>query len=398
LRRARLAATMGLRTMEPLMQDGSAAAPPANRDRLRYIDTLRAVAALLVVWLHSVQTLARVNPQTGRNAYIDLIDRIDVGHVGVVVFFLISGFVIPFSIRRDAPAPARAFLVKRFFRIFPAYWLSVPLAAAAIWWLWKQPFGGRELAWNFTLLQGALGYRNAEGVYWTLPVELVYYLVCTALLLTRSLFDPRRVALVAAALLVAFAALVSNFGRTRPLLDYGTVFWFLNLSIMLWGTLYRSRMDAPHAFDRTTSALYWMLLVAYLAVLPIAAPFTKTAFGTSWTWAYAAGFAIFVAGTRFVRVETRMTDWLGRISYSIYLFHVIVFTAIEWWLLQHPVGSAWRTQPFALYVAAGVVAVLAASTLSWALVEKPGMRLGHRLASRLERHANPLRASPAECR
>src|SRR5690349_14535879 len=103
---------MGLQETEPLMQDGSAAAPPANRDRFRYIDTLRAIAALLVVWLHSVQTLARVNPETGRNAYIDLIDRLDVGHVGVVVFFLVSGFVIPFSIRRDAPAPARAFLVK----------------------------------------------------------------------------------------------------------------------------------------------------------------------------------------------------------------------------------------------------------------------------------------------
>jgi len=375
------------------MQDGSAATLPARRDRLRYIDTLRGIAALLVVWLHSVQTLARVNPQTGHNAYIDLIEQIDVGHVGVVVFFLISGFVIPFSIKRDAPAPARAFLVKRFFRIFPAYWLSVPFAAVAIWWLWKQSFGGRELAWNFTLLQSALGYRNAEGVYWTLPVEIVYYVLCAALLLTRSLFEPRRVVLAAAALLVAFVALLSNWGRTRPLLEYATVFWFLNLSIMLWGTLYRSHNDAPHAFDRTTSALYWMLLVAYLAVLPVASLFTKSAFGTSWIWAYGAGFAIFIAGTRFVRIQTRVTDWLGRISYSIYLFHVIVLTAIEWWLLQQPVGSVWRTQPFALYVAIGLVAVLAASTLTYTLVEKPGMWLGHRLASRWERRAQPPAAS-----
>jgi peptidoglycan/LPS O-acetylase OafA/YrhL len=382
------------------MQDGSAAAPPANRDRLRYIDTLRAIAALLVVWLHSVQTLARVNPETGRNAYIATIDRIDVGHVGVVVFFLISGFVIPFSIKRDAEAPARAFLVKRFFRIFPAYWLSVPLAAGAIWWLWKQSFGGAELAWNFTLLQGALGYRNAEGVYWTLPVELVYYLVCTALLLTRSLFDPRRVALVATALLVLFVLLVLplwKWGRTLPLLDYGSTFWFLNLSIMLWGTLYRSRIDARHAFDRTTSALYRVLFVAYLAVLPIASLFTKTAFAASWTWVYVAGILIFIAGTRFVRMQTRVTDWLGRISYSIYLFHVILFTAIEYWLLKQPIGSIWRTQPFALYVVAGLAIVFAASTLTYVLVEKPGMRLGHRLASRWERRAQPP-AAPGDTR
>jgi peptidoglycan/LPS O-acetylase OafA/YrhL len=162
---------------------------------------------------------------------------------------------------------------------------------------------------------------------------------------------------------------------------------------MLWGTLYRTRRDAPHTFDRTTSVLHRILFVAYFAVLPVAALFTKTAFGISWTWAYAAGFAIFVAGTRFVRIETRVTDWLGRISYSIYLFHVILFTAIEWWLLRQPLGSVWRTQPFALYVAVGLVIVLAAATLTYTLVEKPGIWLGHRLASRWERRAKPLPAA-----
>lgn len=377
------------------MQDGSTAMPPANRDRLRYIDTLRAIAALLVVWLHSVQTLARVNPATGRNWYIDTVALIDVGHVGVVVFFLISGFVIPFSIKRDAPAPARAFLVKRFFRIFPAYWLSVPLAAGAVWWLWKQPFGGRELAWNFTLLQGALGYRNAEGVYWTLPVEIVYYLVCTALLLTRSLFDPRRVAVVSAVLLVVYAVLIPMFGRPGARLDYERAQWFLNLSIMLWGTLYRSHADARaelRKLDGIANVLFWTLLAGYVVLLPLLAWKASTAYMQNSLWTYVAGFAIFLIGTRLVRIATRVTDWLGRISYSIYLFHVIVFTMLEWWLLSLPQGSLWRTQPFWIYVAAGVAIVLAVATLTYYLVEKPGMRLGHRLAARWEARAQ---AAPA---
>ena len=366
------------------MQDGSAAAPPANRDRLRYIDTLRAIAALLVVWLHSVQAFGRVNPASGRNWYIDTVANVDVGHVGVVVFFLISGFVIPFSIKRDAAAPARAFLVKRFFRIFPAYWLSVPLAAGAIWWLWKQPFGGRELAWNFTLLQGVLGYRHAEGVYWTLPVEFVYYFICTALLLTRSLFNARRVALASAALFAVFAALVPTFGRPPPPLDYDGAFWFLNLSLMLWGTLYRSRVDASAArrqMDRVANGLFWTLLAGYVVFLPILAKWTASPFVFAWLKTYVIGFAIFLAGTRIVRIETRVTDWLGRISYSTYLFHVIVFMAIEWWLLQQAQGSVWRTQAFAVYVAAGVVVVLVVATVTHALVEKPGIWLGRRIAA-----------------
>jgi peptidoglycan/LPS O-acetylase OafA/YrhL len=376
------------------MQDGSTATPRANRDRLRYIDTLRAIAALLVVWLHSVQTFGRVNPATGRDWYIDTVANVDVGHVGVVVFFLISGFVIPFSIKRDAQAPARAFLVKRFFRIFPAYWLSVPFAAGAVWWLWKQPFGGRELAWNFTLLQGALGYRNAEGVYWTLPVELVYYLVCTALLLTRSLFDARRVAIAAAVLFVVYAVLVPMFGRPGARLDYDRAQWFLNLSIMLWGTLYRNHVDARaelRKLDGIAHVLFWALLVGYVLVLPLLAWKTSTAYMQNSLWTYVIGFAIFLVGTRLVRIETRVTDWLGRISYSIYLFHVIVFMTIEWWLLSLPQGSVWRTQPFWIYVAGGLAVVLAVATLTYYLIEKPGMRLGHRLATRWE--ASPAPAS-----
>jgi peptidoglycan/LPS O-acetylase OafA/YrhL len=80
-----------------------------------------------------------------------------------------------------------------------------------------------------------------------------------------------------------------------------------------------------------------------------------------------------------------VTDWLGRISYSTYLFHVIVFMAIEWWLLRQPAGSWWRTQPFGLYAASGLVVVLAVASLVYAAVEKPGMRLGHRLAAAWER-------------
>jgi peptidoglycan/LPS O-acetylase OafA/YrhL len=367
-----------------------------NAERMRYIDTLRAVAALLVVWLHAAGTFNRVGSEATQDHswFTTWPSRIDVGHIGVVVFFLISGFVIPFSIRADRPAPGLSFLIKRFFRIFPAYWLSVPLAAATGFWIWGTRFDTHELLVNFTLLQYAFGVRAAEGVYWTLPVELVFYLLCVVLLWSRSLFATRRIGLLATLLAAVFAAILPTYAHGRVLIGETALFWSLNLSVMFWGMLYRGRCDAaPIDRDRFGGIVLWGLFVFYVAILPLIA-LASSAYMRNTLVTYVIGFAIFLIGTR-LRIETRLTDWLGRISYSIYLFHVIVFLAIEWWLLHQPEGSWWRTRPFAVYTTAGVLVVLAVASLVHVAVERPGIRLGHRLAARV---SAPRRLPPVDAR
>ena len=352
-------------------------------ERLRYVDALRAIAALLVVWLHAIAAFGRISPETQATGgwFRAVVANVDVGHVGVVVFFLISGFVIPFSILPDRAAPVGSFAIKRFFRIYPAYWVSVPLAALAVFWIWGTAFSAREVLVNLTLLQDVFGVRAAEGVYWTLLVELVFYALCIVLLLARSLFDMRRVALVATALGLVFVVVQASHWARHLFIASNAPYWFLNLSVMFCGALFRSRWDdGVGARDRLADVLLGALVVVYVLVLPTGAWLVLgPQHNTPLT--YAVGFAIFMLGTRVLRIETRVSDWLGRISYSIYLFHVIVFTAIEWWLLKQPAGSAWRTQHLGVYSAVGLAAVLVVASLSYRLVEKPGIRLGHRLAT-----------------
>ncbi len=380
----------------PEPSETSPVASIRNAERMRYIDTLRAVAALLVVWLHAAGMFNRIGPETAQDHrwFTAWPGRIDVGHIGVVVFFLISGFVIPFSIRPDRPAPALSFLIKRFFRIFPAYWLSVPLAAATGFWIWGTRFDTHELLVNLTLLQYALGVRAAEGVYWTLPVELVFYLLCVGLLWSRSLFATRRIGMLAAFLAAIFAVILPTYGHGRALIGENALFWSLNLSVMFWGMLYRSRCDAaPIDRDRFGAVVLWGLLFFYVVILPLIS-LASTGYMRNTLATYVIGFAIFLFGTR-VRIETRLTDWLGRISYSIYLFHVIVFLAIEWWLLHQPEGSWWRARPFGVYAGTGVLVVLAVASLVYFAVERPGIRLGHRLAARV---SAPRRLQAIEAR
>jgi len=370
--------------MEERQQAAATGSISASGPRLRYIDALRGIAALLVLWLHVANSYHALSAQTATQArwLNDFVSQIDIGRIGVVVFFLISGFVIPFSIHPQSSAPVAGFAIRRFFRIYPAYWLSVPLAAVAFYWWPGQPFGAGEFLVNLTLTQDVFGVRPAEGLYWTLLVELAFYALCIALLLTRSLYSPRRIAALSASLAALHVFAMFMYWLKMPIMSVAASFWLLHLSVMLWGTSYRLRAGVETR-DRLAEIALWSLALFYIAVLPIAATLAIHRL-PNYTIPYAIGFVVFLVGTGVLRIETRLTDWLGRISYSVYLFHPIVFQPVLMWLMRQPVGSPWRTQHLAVYLVINLALTLVAASLIFRFVERPAIRLGHRIAARRE--------------
>lgn len=349
--------------------------------RLRYIDTLRAVAAFLVLWLHVSETYSRLDPIGANGHWMHAVaTSVDFGRIGVVAFFLISGFVIPYSLRADRPAPITTFAIKRLLRIYPAYWLSVPLGVLTTYWLWGRPFGLGDFLVNLTLLQDFFGVQAAEGLYWTLLVELVFYALCVVLFMVRSLHNLRRIC----ALAIVFVALHALAMFTRwlgtPVMDSTLAFWWLNLSVMLCGTLFRACViERSVANDRWLHLGAASLLIFYLVVYP-AATIWAVGFEHNAAIAYALGALLFIAGTTVARVRTRLTDHLGRISYSIYLFHPVVFQPLLWWLLRQPADSWWRTQHLGVYLLVNAVLTILLADVVYRWVEAPCIRLGHRWA------------------
>ena len=79
------------------------------------------------------------------------------------------------------PHAVRRFVISRFFRLYPAYWLSLTAALVVLVVAAHQHVDAREVAANVTVLQQFIGIENVLGIYWTLQIELIFYALCVGL-------------------------------------------------------------------------------------------------------------------------------------------------------------------------------------------------------------------------
>jgi len=110
-------------------------------------------------------------------------DSIELGHCGVGLFFLISGFVIPFSLNKVG---GLNFVIRRFFRIYPMYvaglsLTTVSLLLSAHYSSLPFTYTAYDFAANATLLRDVFHSVSMDKVNWTLIVEVRFYLLCVLL-------------------------------------------------------------------------------------------------------------------------------------------------------------------------------------------------------------------------
>ncbi len=406
------------------MSEGTAA--PAGT-RLSWLDALRGLAALAVVYWH-LGRHAVLAPPPGTRAWLDI------GKWGVVVFFLISGYIIPMSLERKGSL--RAFWISRGFRLYPAWAVAslLMLGAMAVGLVATPPkLAGEPVTGvlaHATMLQGLLGVSNIVPVYWTLSYEMVFYLLVAGLfalglhrhsawyaaglagfavlaapwlpgaLLTGG--GPRRL-VAAALLLVAVVAIVAGLcARRRPLVLAAAVAAVVGMTALL-------AVNGGEAAGRAS----WQSLVL-VAVMFAGTTVYRMQHGTVRPAAGAAAIAAVLAagvggaylhlddpGARRIWVSTLLLSaatfavafllrrlpvppvltWLGRLSYSVYLLHLVLLP-VHVRLVRGILG---RPLPERLAALAGFLLVLLTlAHLVYTYVEEPAQRLGRALARRAD--------------
>jgi peptidoglycan/LPS O-acetylase OafA/YrhL len=156
-----------------------------KKERFYEIDLLRFLAALSVMLYHyTFRGFAADDMSPLEFPYLAHVFKY--GSLGVDLFFIISGFVILLTAyNRDAVS----FTISRITRIYPAYWFSVCLTAAAIFLFGEGIFQVEltQLFANLTMIHGFFGVRHVDGVYWSLLVELKFYFIIFLLIVFKQL-------------------------------------------------------------------------------------------------------------------------------------------------------------------------------------------------------------------
>ncbi|MCA1635171.1 MAG: acyltransferase [Acidobacteria bacterium] len=336
--------------------------------RIDGLDFLRGLASLSVCWFHLTQF-------TYHNAdggfYSSLRASGSYGWLGVEVFFVISGFVIPYSLRRAGYSLSAypTFLLKRVIRLDPPYLVSIALflvlAFAYAFYTGRPPeVESAPLTWTRVLLH--LGYLNMffgyewlNPAFWTLAIEFQYYILMG---LAFPLFaSGRRWVRVAALAGFAAPAFFSGHALMSGGVPYSAfIFHFMFLFLMGITTFqYRVGLVGGAEYAATLSLL------------------VLGSFVTVGTGATIAGLFAVVVICLYNRKNV-ISDFFGNISYSLYLLHWpvghLVLSILGGKLLR---AADDATKTLVLLVALGVC--FAASYLLFVLVERPAQQWSSRL-------------------
>jgi len=380
-------------------------------NRLNPIEGLRAYLALWVLVGH---VMAMAGYESGSLGGISWLLRENLNAVDV--FVIVSGFVIFFLLDNKHESYWQ-FICRRFFRLYPVYILlfcvAIPISVLRQWDVehshqyltpdlvdyftrefnseWQHWRG--NIAWHLVMLHGIvpdpwLAKSTVVaflGAAWSVSLEWQFYLVAPlAFFLAASARPIYRIGscvfclyLLVIADKIAIAS-PGAFMRYGAFLPFHVEFFFAGAaSYFFYKQAHQcSRADAVFPVSICAAIFLWCLSEESQRLIPIC------------LWIGFLGLLCESPGSLSAKMlwplfNHPLAQFLGRISYSIYLSHELVMTVLQCGLLNIAPHLS-RTAYFWVLLTATIAAAIIISALLYRFVEAPGMQLGRRLAMRLE--------------
>jgi peptidoglycan/LPS O-acetylase OafA/YrhL len=380
---------------------------PVRQARYIELDSLRGLAALIVV-LHHLQRLweGDAEPTSAICRYfLHLVAPF--GTEAVMLFFVLSGFVLSLPAVNGRPQTYFTFLIRRIFRIYMPYLAALAVSVAGAFWLhgaitrsdwfhqsWSEPVNWR-LVGQHVLFVGTYDSSQFDNPVWSLihemRISLVFPLLCGFVLRLKSKWS-----FVVAAGLTISAIMIEKlpFHIDPSVADSVQYAGLFVLGIFL--ARERGRLGAWFRRPRRLAkaliggAFLWLFL---FAGQPIAADAPGTflhdsrVYISQWITAFGAGGLMIVSmnSASCKRVLSwRPIHFLGEVSYSLYLWHFVV--------ILYCVHLLYGKTPLWVILCLALVLSIAVSWCSYRWIEVPSMNLGRKLSNLSQR--SPAHVAP----
>jgi peptidoglycan/LPS O-acetylase OafA/YrhL len=354
-----------------------------------YIPTLdgwRAVAILAVIASHAGHSYSQAH---GRESFFD---HIASGTHGVNLFFAISGLLITSRLLEEwdtrGSVSLKRFYTRRAFRILPPalLYLGVVALLGALGLLpvvWSEFVAATLFFRNYLpVILGPNGAGFFTSHYWSLGVEEHFYLFWPALLLLAG----RKGALPVAIVIAILVAVWRHFEAWREIMLYNAIQPTYcarsdtRIDSIMWGVVAALALSRPEvrAFvERYLSTIVYLAFVALYGAIVYRYGTRPTFWEASIVPVLIAGTVLRPTGVLGRVLENPVMRWIGRLSYSLYLW--------EFFFVYYPgvpsTLGVWQTFPLNL------IATIVCASASYYLVERPLIRVGHRLAPAMARDA-----------
>lgn len=376
-----------------------------QNNKVIFADQLRGIAVIMVLLAHwcgvywynrdvVANYIHAPLEATAAPSWIDIIvpPTFNYGTLGVAIFFLISGFVIPFSLKRLSPL---GFLVARALRIYPVYIVGSVIMLIGTWassryWNIEYSLDAFNIGSNLFLINNDFAQPTIDLINWTLAVEIKFYIVCALLITFIRKFNTTALVATAAIILAYCEWLPQSFDSIQIFggraLSLSNLKWQLILIVYMFiGTMffyYHSEKISSKEFLAQTTVLAVMFVTGI----------SHTSFMSPVTiYNFTYGLIIFSIAfyLRQYARKNAVLDFMAKISFPIYATHSI----LGYTIIRVLTGNGVPAELALLIV---LCATIALSLLIHIGIEKPCVTLGKIAAQKFtpaEKHTKTIAAS-----
>ncbi|MES2763899.1 MAG: acyltransferase [Bacteroidota bacterium] len=284
--------------------------------RVKELDVLRGLAALMVMWYHF--TAYRTQADLG----------FFYGTTGVELFFMISGFVIFMSLNHVETS--KQFIVNRFSRLYPTYWICMSITFLMLFFYKHITIDQTQVSTflgNLTMFQFYLKIKDIDDSYWTLIIEMTFYIAILALFRFKKLQYINGIALSLMIIATICGVFFSKNETIKTTLDMFQILQYIPL--FLSGIIFYKLYFQPGKIIQNYGLLLTCLICQILS-FTYSSRFSGSLSLTEYTVSLFIYFGLFICiiHRKLGFLVNPVTLFLGKISFALYLLHQAISTQI----------------------------------------------------------------------